>query len=105
MAVRQLNRLAAVSLKRLGPGLHPDGLGLYLQVGDSGSRSWIYRYNGRYMGLGALHTVTLAEAREKARKYRHQRLDGIDPIELRKVERAEQRLAAAKTMTFRACAE
>jgi integrase len=57
------------------------------------------------MGLGALHTVTLAEAREKARKYRHQRLDGIDPIELRKVERAEQRLAAAKTMTFRACAE
>jgi integrase len=105
MAIRQLNRLAAVTLKRLGPGLHPDGLGLYLQVGDSGARSWIYRYNGRYMGLGPLHTVTLAQAREKAREYRHLRLDGIDPIKFRKAKRAEQQLAAARTITFRECAE
>lgn len=31
-------------------------------------------------GSGALHTVTLAEARDKALACRKQRLDGVDPI-------------------------
>ncbi len=59
----------------------------------------------REMGLGATHTVTLAEAREKARDCRRARLDGRDPIEARRAERAKAKLEAAKAMTFEACAE
>ncbi|MCP3462649.1 Arm DNA-binding domain-containing protein [Bradyrhizobium sp. CCGUVB23] len=44
---------------------------------------WVgYERNGRerWMGLGPLHTVSLQEARERARKARGQLLDGIDPL-------------------------
>jgi integrase len=57
------------------------------------------------MGLGPLHTVSLAEARAKARECRQLRLEGIDPIDARNAKRAEAKLEAAKTMTFRQCAE
>jgi integrase len=57
------------------------------------------------MGLGPYHTIGLAEARERARKCRQQRLDGIDPIEARKKLRLDQKLAKAKEVTFRRCAE
>jgi integrase len=59
----------------------------------------------REMGLGPLHIVTLAEAREKAREARRLRHEGIDPIEARKAKQAEERLAAATAMTFQECAE
>ncbi len=57
------------------------------------------------MGLGPLHTVKLAEARESAREARKLVLEGIDPIEARNAKRAEARLAAATAMTFEQCAE
>ena len=91
-------------------GMYPDGGGLYLQVGEGGgAKSWLFRYNvegrDRQMGLGPLHTIGLAEARERARKRREQRLDGIDPIEARKADRLTQRLAATKQVTFETCAK
>ena len=52
------------------------------------------------MGLGPLHTVSLQEARERARKARGQLLDGIDPLEARKTEHTRRALEAAKTITF-----
>jgi integrase len=52
------------------------------------------------MGLGPLHTVSLQEARERARKARGQLLDGIDPLEARKAEHTRRALEAAKTITF-----
>jgi integrase len=58
----------------------------------------------RHMGLGALHTVSLAEAREKAARCRKLLLDGIDPIEARNGQRVQSRLNAAKALTFSACA-
>jgi integrase len=89
--------------------MHTDGGGLYLQVTKGGARTWIYRFmlnrRAREMGLGPLHTVSLAEAREKARECRKLRLEGIDPIEARKAKRAEERLAEATAMTFQECAE
>jgi len=87
---------------------HGDGGGLWLQVTPGGA-SWVFRYrvNGRLreMGLGSLATIGLADARDKARKARQQRLDGLDPIEERKASRLAARLADAKAMTFRQCAE
>jgi integrase len=89
--------------------MHPDGGGLYLQVSDTGAKSWIFRYsrNGKahYHGLGPLQTISLAQAREKARACRHNLLDGIDPIAARKLRFAEQRLRDATAMTFAECAK
>ena len=91
--------------------MYHDGLGLYLQVGhDGGAKSWIFRYHvegrgDRQMGLGPLHTVGLAEARERARQARLMRLDGIDPIENRKAKRLAQKLEASKQVTFEICAK
>jgi integrase len=107
---RDLGRLSAVGLPKIKtPGLYPDGGGLYLQVTKGGARTWVYRFmlhgRPREMGLGPLHIVSLAEAREKAREARRLRHEGIDPIEARKAKQAEERLAAATAMTFQECAE
>ena len=50
---RSINRLNAVSLGKLGPGMHGDGGGLWLQVTPTG-RSWIFRFtlNGRAREMG-----------------------------------------------------
>jgi len=82
---------------------------LYLQVSDSGSKSWIFRYtlNGknRHMGLGPAHTVSLADARTGAVQCRQLLLRKIDPITARDAERARQSLEAARSMTFSECAD
>ena len=94
-------------LKR--PGRYGDGHGLYLQVLSPSNRSWLLRFerNGRerWMGLGPLHTFTLKEARERARKARQQLADGIDPLVAKQEQAAQQRLEAAKAMTFGQCVE
>lgn len=91
------------------PGIYGDGGGLYLKVTPSGTKSWVFRYwsNGRRhaLGLGALHTVTLAEAREKARDQRRLRLDGHDPVAVKRAKTAERHIEAAKIMTFEQCAK
>jgi len=57
------------------------------------------------MGLGPLHTVSLAEARTKARECRQLRLSGIDPLEARKAEKTAAQIRAATVVTFKQCAE
>src|SRR4051794_22366033 len=85
-----LNARQVQSLKT--PGLFADGGGLYLQITPTGSKSWIFRYqiNGRRrdLGLGPAHTVSLAEARQKALESRKVCLTGKDPLEMRRAERA-----------------
>ena len=65
-----------------------------------------YRRNGKLhdLGLGPLHTVSLAAARQRAQRCREQRLDETDPLEAKRAGRQAARLAAAKTITFGACA-
>jgi Arm DNA-binding domain len=91
---KKVNRLSAVKVvSTKQPGFYADGGGLYLQITDSGSRSWVFRFKvggrTRDMGLGSLNTVGLAEARGMAAECRRQRLQGVDPIEARKSERAQ----------------
>jgi integrase len=57
------------------------------------------------MGLGPLHTISLAKAREKARKCREMRLDGIDPLEERRRQRLQGKLDAARSVSFKDAAE
>ena len=89
--------------------MYADGGSLYLRVAEAGSRQWIFRYvtNGRLrdMGLGPAHTLTLAEARERATEARKLRLDGIDPIHHKRARMAALRAADARTITFRECCE
>src|SRR6266536_2181042 len=102
-----IHRLSPAKVRKVKPGMHADGGGLYLQVKpgiDGLRRSWIFRYatggRERYCGLGSVHTINLAEARERARECRQLRLAGIDPIEHRDAALARQRLDSAKATTF-----
>lgn len=78
--------------------------GLYLQLTPKGGKSWILRTTvgtkRTDIGLGGFPTVTLAQAREKAREARDKLERGIDPVAERKA--AKERLIAArrKGMTF-----
>src|SRR5215813_670329 len=106
---RPIGRLTALKVnKKKQPGMYADGGGLYLRVTCSGTKNWVFRFmlNGRprWMGVGPLHTIGLAEARNRAAGFRLQRHDGIDHIEARRAERLEARLDAAKAMTFKDCA-
>lgn len=91
------------------PGLFADGGGLYLQVTESGAKTWVYRFKlagrRRDMGLGSLSTVSLAEARELAVDARKKAAVGIDPIEAKKAAAAAQAVEAAKLTTFKQCGE
>jgi hypothetical protein len=100
---------AAAVAKLAAPGRYAVGDGAYLQVSKWGTKSWVFRYSlgvkARHMGLGPYPLRSLAEAREKARNARKSLLDGVDPLQARREKRAQFRLAAAKGMTFRDCAE
>jgi integrase len=109
-----IGKLTALQVTRLKKGtpkktLVNDGGGLYVQTGPAGG-SWLFRYRLspqqlREMGLGSLHTLTLAEAREKARECRKLRLDGLDPLEERKRSRLRAKLDAASNITFKEATE
>ena len=102
-------RVAELSKPGVKAGLHGDGHGLYLQVSDFGTTSWIFRFmldgHARKMGLGATHTVSLAEAREAAKEARKVVRKGIDPIEAEKAERGRRKAEAAKVVSFKECAD
>ena len=107
---RQINRLSPLQVSRLKkPGLYPDGAGLYLQVGPSSTKSWVLRFmlagKAREMGLGPLHTISLADARKRAQAGRQLLLLGIDPIEQRRQRVAAIRASEAKVVTFDEAAE
>jgi integrase len=107
---RLVDKLTPLAVsKATKPGYYGDGGGLWLQVSPSGSKSWIFRFTlskkQREMGLGAVHTVTLPEARAKAKECRLILLEGKDPLETRKASKLVEALERAKMMTFDQCAE
>jgi integrase len=93
------------------PGRYRDGeiRGLYLQISDTGAKSWVLRYerHGRehMMGLGSATEFTLREARERARAARQLLGDGIDPLAARKAAKVAARQAEQRKLTFREAAE
>jgi len=110
------NALTPLAVKNAKAGRHADGGGLHLLVKESGSRSWVYRFmlNGksRDVGLGPASgpdSVSLANARTEATKLRLKVKEGIDPVDERLREEAEQRAAAQAALvaatTFKMVAE
>src|SRR6185312_359107 len=108
--MREANKLSAVKVAKLKkPGRYGDGLGLWLQISQFGTKAWIFRYmrNGvaRQMGLGPLHTISLADARMRARAARQLLLDDNDPIEVRRKKRDESRADGNGRMLFKDAAK
>jgi integrase len=104
------NKLSALRVDKLkSPGRYGDGLGLWLQVAPAKAgvtKSWLFQFTApggrvRQLGLGPLHTVSLAKAREKARTARELLADGIDPIEARHAQRDHLRAEVARRLTFK----
>lgn len=102
--------LTAVEVRNIAaPGLHAAGgvAGLYLQVAPP-ARSWILRVKigsrRRDVGLGGFPTVTLAQAREKARAARERVAQGHDPVDDKKAARSALVASQAAAKTFKECA-
>src|ERR1700742_3536443 len=90
------------------------GGGLYLQTGESGSASWLLRYQRgtkinkkgevapaeHWMGLGPKKKLTQKKARARARKAQQMLSDNIDPLQARREQRASEALEASRSITF-----
>jgi integrase len=104
-----IEKLKPLDVQRLGPGLHPDGGGLYLQVAPGGSRSWLYRYSlhgkEHRIGLGGIAAVPLKLARQLAAQARQLRATGIDPLAQKREHRNTHLVEQAKAITFEEVAE
>jgi integrase len=104
--VAKIDLLSATKVKSLKkPGDYLDGRGLYLQVRNQSSKSWILKYSmqkrAREMGLGSAFDFDLADARDMRDRYRKLVKLGVDPIEHRKTETAERTAEKAKAVTFK----
>jgi integrase len=102
---RTYEKLNTLKCRRLTtPGLYGDGGGLYLRIGPTGAKSWIFRYRrggkDHDVGLGSCRNHTLAEARERARRCRRQLDDGLDPL----TEKRKTRQARSVSPPFKQCA-
>ncbi len=107
---RKIARLTDRTIKaKTEKGYYADGDGLYLQVSATGAKSWIFRFKSkgkaRDMGLGGFPSVSLSEARQKAKEAREHRDKGKDPIEQRAAAAAQERRTDARSTTFKECAE
>jgi integrase len=96
-------------VRRGEPAKHFDKDGLYLIVNGRNAAHWERRYELRgkahWMGMGRFKAFGLEEARKRNKLVSQQLADGIDPLAAKRASRAAQAVAAAKTMTFRECAE
>jgi len=102
----KVDLLTAARVKSLkAPGDYLDGRGLYLQVRNEASKSWLLKFSmhkrAREMGLGSAFDFQLADARDMREKYRKLVKLGIDPIEHRKAEIAARIADLAKAVTFK----
>ena len=118
--------ITALAVKKLSkvPGMHAVGgvPGLYLSVSANPKSissptssiptlgtSWIYRYSfagrRRDMGLGSFSDFSLEEARHKASNYRKQVLEGIDPLEERRLQQDIEKKSLMKRVTFQHCVD
>jgi integrase len=105
-----INRLKPLQVSRIKKsGRYSDGNGLYLYVGKTGGRSWAFLYTregkARELGLGAVSDVSIADARAEAAELRGVLARGDDPKTYREQRRRLKEFEAARTKTFKACAE
>jgi integrase len=93
---KEINKLTTVGVKALKkPGRHKDGGNLYCVVSKAGARAWsfVYKFHGkqREAGLGSVDSVSLKDAREKARAGREMlaRKPPVDPLTVWQAKKRE----------------
>ena len=92
-------------IDRLPPGLHAVAPGgLYIAIGATGSRSWIFRYSvagrKRDFGLGSCRDLSRDDAEIEVQKLRVMVRRGEDPIDAKRANA----LGKALSITFEQCA-
>jgi integrase len=111
LSVKRVEKL----LRQGVPGRHTDGdvKGLMLCIESKSSAAWSLRWQRDHkthqMGLGSARPgsssyLSLAAAREKAREQYERLARGIDPLALKRTERAARIAAEAKQVTFKQAA-
>jgi integrase len=105
LTVKRVDRL----VRRGERGKHFDADGLYLIVNGKRAAHWERRFElagaAHWMGLGRVAAFTLEEARKRNKAVSQQLADGIDPLAAKRAAKAAQAVVAAKTLTFKQCAE
>jgi integrase len=104
--------LTALQVKNAKPGEKlGDGGGLRLDVDRNGNKAWVFRFTSpvtrreRFMGLGPVGDVSLAQARDAAQEARALIREHKDPIEQRKEQRTAAKVEASRAVTFRQYAD
>jgi integrase len=112
MAKHPTNNLDDRTVKKLSTaGTYADGKGLYLLIGPSGGKSWMFRYQfankRRRMGLGGYPDISLKQARERLAHWRKVLNGSIetdtpprDPLEAKRQIEAGHKFAKRKIVTF-----
>jgi integrase len=106
LSVKRVEKLLRAGV----PGRHTDGdvRGLMLCIESRSSAHWLLRWQRdgrvRHMGLGSARDLPLASAREKAREQRERIARDVDPLQLKRAERAARIAAEAKQVTFKQAA-
>jgi integrase len=84
-------------------GIHPAGANLYVKIGTNGGRSWVFRFffegSRHNMGLGPVHMISMAEAREKIAAAQALLRAGINPLD-QKHEAEPKKAPKASTVTL-----
>lgn len=104
-ATKDLTAKRVERLKTPGRYHDPEHRGLYLQIGPTGTKSWLLRYEHggreRWHGLGSVKDFSLKEARERARAKRQLLADGLDPIEVKISTMDQAAKEARERLTFK----
>jgi integrase len=78
-----------------------DAGGMYLQVSPAGSKRWFLKYRiagvEKQLALGSYPAVSLADARKARDAAKLQKSAGLDPVQVRKVEKLKSRRADGDT--------
>jgi integrase len=110
LTVKKVEKLTRAGLPAKITDGGSDGVkGLMLIVESRSSAAWLLRYQRNkkthHMGLGSARDLSVAAARELARRERERLAGGVDPLMLRKSERAAAAAAAARRLTFKEASE
>lgn len=104
--------LTAKEVKALtGTGFFAVGgvAGLSISINGRGGKSWVLRttINGKRhdLGLGSYAEVSLAEARDQARRLRSDIRNGIDPMAAKRDQKLARKQETARSKSFREVAE
>ena len=106
---KELGALAVSQISRRGINFVGGVAGLGLNVTQTGSRSWILRYQvagvRKDMGLGGYPDITLAQAKDLARNARIKLAQGIDPITENRAARRKMLADLVAAITFKEAAK